>query len=160
VNKATVTSLANMSLLGWLGKNSRSASPIEHRPTRMVLGILGIRSISRFEEVETDWMAPILEAWGTPDAIVCPAEGDSSHAIQTWAHSKKIPVECCTADWIRQGRRAGVLRDSQIQRQATHLLLLQGPRSTKMITLAERLHKKGVPVVISERPGQAVKSPS
>jgi hypothetical protein len=164
-----------MSLLAWLGKDeietkalqtktkekkkARSPSPIS-KPTRMVLGVLGTRSIIRDEHLESQWMAPIQEAWGDPDLIILPAESDSSQAIQEWAIRREIPVHLCPADWARQGRKAGVLRDSLIQRQATHLLFLQGPRSTALAAVAARLHKKGVPVVISERPGEPVTLPS
>jgi hypothetical protein len=39
------------------------------------------------------------------------------------------------------------------------MLLLQGPRSNALSTLAGRLQRKGRPVVISERPGESVVAP-
>jgi hypothetical protein len=164
-----------MSLLGWLGKEAtaatttktpkkvspRSLSPLLDRyaaTPRVVLGVLGTRSNMRFEELEEQILAPILEAWGMPDELIIPAEGDSSQALQSWAIRKEVPVRLFTCDWIRNGKRAGLLRDSGIQREATHLVLLQGPRSNAMMTLAERLTRKGRNVVISERPHEPVKS--
>ncbi len=159
-----------MSLLGWLGKEEttkkvdpRSLSPVFKRPSapdRIVLGVLGTRSSMRYEEAEADLMGPITEAWGLPDELVVPAEGESSHVVQLWAKQKGIPVRLLACNWTTQGRRAGMLRDNQIQREATHLLLLQGPRSNALMQLAVRLERKGRPVVISERPGQPVKSVS
>jgi len=154
---------AGMSLLAWLGKSNsrihtRTPSPIR-KPVRMVLGVLGTRSIIRDEDLDSHWMGPIVEAWGTPDLIMLPAESDSSQAIQEWASIKEIPVQLCSADWAKQGRRAGILRDAQIQRQANHFLLLQGPRSNALTELAKKIHAKGRPVVISERPGMAVVLP-
>jgi len=105
-------------------------------------------------------MAPIVEAWGLPDEIILPAEGDSSQAIQIWADMKEIPVSRVGCEWVSQGRKAGMLRDARIQREATHLLLLQGPRSNALSTLAGRLQRRGRPVVISERPGLPVEAPS
>jgi hypothetical protein len=49
------------------------------------------------------------------------------------------------------------MRDALIQKEATHLLLLQGPRSNALSQMAARLKKKGRPVAISERPGLPVK---
>jgi hypothetical protein len=167
-----------MSLLGWLGKeipkvDPRSLSPTLKRGTtvtkenvaapvtvahdRIVLGVLGTRSNMRFEDVDTQLMAPILEAWGTPDEVLVPSDGDSSFAIQSWAQRREIPVCLVSADWKTQGRRAGLLRDARIQREATHIMLLQGPRSNAMTALGSRLARKGRPVVISERPGQGVR---
>lgn len=102
----------------------------------------------------------MVEAWGIPDELVLPAESDSTQMMMTWAKQKGVPVRLVTAEWKQQGARAGALRDGRIQRDATHLLLLQGPRSNALMTLGKRLERKGRPVVISERPGEPVKSPN
>jgi len=150
-----------MSLLGWLGATEhRSLSPVKlTRPARTVFGVLGTRSNVRLEDLESQILTPILEAWGTPDAILLPAEGDSSFALQAWAQVKEIPVQLVACDWVTQGRRAGLFRDAKIQREATHLILLQGPRSNSLTQLAQRLARKGRPVVLSERPGLPVSVP-
>ena len=93
-----------------------------------------------------------MEAW-SPDEIIIPAEGVSSYAIQRWAEGMKIPVRMISCDWAKQGRRAKALRDAEIQRESTHILLLQGPRSNALSAMAARLQRKGRPVAISERPG-------
>ena len=155
-----------MSLLGWLGSTNRvserSLSPIMKKVTqnRVVLGVLGIRSNIRCDELDINIIAPLVEAWGLPDEIILPSEGDSSQAIQSWAQLKNIPISLVGCDWVAQGRKAGMLRDARIQREATHLLLLQGPRSNALSGLAERLGRKGRPVVISERPGLPVTAPT
>ena len=158
-----------MSILGWLGKktepavaprpvNPRELSPVRRpTPDRTVLGVLGTRSSVRYADMEEQVLAPVLEAWGTPDELILPADGESSYVLQAWATRAGIPVRLVSADWVRNGRRAGALRDGIIQREATHFVLLQGPRSTALMTLAGRLHRKKRPVVISERPGEVVK---
>lgn len=152
-----------MSLLGWLGRPEplqRSPSPLLKYRTveRVVLGVLGTRSNIRVEDLEMNILAPVVEAWGLPDEILVPAEGDSSQALQSWATSKEIPVRLVTCDWAKQGKRAGAMRDARIQREATHLVMLQGPRSNALMQLATRLNRKGRHVVISERPSEPVKS--
>lgn len=151
-----------MSLTGWLGTSStrtiseRSLSPLlkQRTHTRIVLGVFGTRNNIRSEELDMNILAPLVAAWGNPDVILLPAEGDSSFAIESWAQLKGIPTNLVSCDWAAQGRRAGLLRDSRIQREATHFLLLQGPRSNALSTMAKRLHRKGHPVLISERPNQ------
>jgi hypothetical protein len=153
-----------MSLLGWLGKSSttRSLSPLLERPTRQtdhtVLGIIGTRSNVRYEDFEMNIIGPVIEAWGVPDELILPADSESTEIFQSWASRKGVPVRFVACDWVRQGKRAGMLRDARIQREATHLVLLQGPRSNTLSELAARLSRKGRPVVISERPTQPVKS--
>jgi len=163
-----------MSALGWLGKSGpptkeppavpmRSLSPLKHGhsdPDRTVLGVLGTRSNIRAEEFNEQILSPLVEAWGVPDEILAPADGESSYVIQAWATKQGIPVTLVACDWVKQGRRAAPLRDARIQREATHFLLLQGPRSNALGALAQRLDRKGRPVVISARPGQTVQTPA
>jgi hypothetical protein len=154
-----------MSLLGWLGATNarkvdpRSLSPVKPvSPERIVFGVLGARNSVRYEDIEIDVIQPILEKWGAPEEIILALDSDSGHIIHSWAESRGIPVRIITADWVKHGRRAGVLRDSCIQREASHLVLLQGPRSNALSQLASRLGRKGRNVVLSPRPGEPVKS--
>lgn len=151
-----------MSLLGWLGSttkvNARSLSPIlskadRAKTERLVRGVLGTRSNSRCDDLDTNILGPLITNWRLPDELLLPAEGDSSYALQSWADMKGIPVRLVSCDWATQGRRAAMMRDAQIQRDATHFLLLQGPRSSTLTALAGRLNRKGRPVLLSERPG-------
>ncbi len=159
---------------GWLGRSSTAAPPTHTparvdpralspvrpaRPDRIVFGVLGTRNKIRYEEFVEQILDPALEAWGLPEELLIPADGESAEVIQTWATHRRIPVARVIADWTRNGKRAGLLRDARIQREATHLILLQGPRSTALTALAGRLHRKGRPVVLSERPGEAVQIP-
>ena len=148
-----------MSFGCWLGSDEPLLKKLSC--DRIVLGVIGTRNRIRFsyDDFELHVLSPIVEAWGLPDEIVIPAEGDSSQAIQSWADLKNIPVRIMASDWAKHGRKAGILRDSFIQREATHLLLLQGPRSNALTTMARRLDRKGRPVVISERPGLPVSAP-
>jgi hypothetical protein len=154
-----------MSLLTWLGSDKkvspRSLSPIlkKTETKRTVLGVLGTRSNVRSEDLDREVLEPLTALWSLPDELVLPAEGDSSQALQAWAALHDIPVRLLASDWVTQGRRAGMLRDAKIQREATHFLLLQGPRSNALTALASKLERKGRPVLISERPCQPVKSP-
>jgi hypothetical protein len=151
----------------WLGspikKHERSLSPLLKKrsdPEKIVLGVLGTRSSISTEDLEVNILGPIIEAWGIPDEMILPSEGESSYAFQTWAGSRGIPVHLVCCDWIQQGRKAGILREARIQRDATHLVLLQGPRSNALMVTATRLARKGRNVVISERPGLAVAVPA
>jgi hypothetical protein len=152
----------------WLGssikKSERSLSPLlkrrDTKPEKIVLGVLGTRSSITMEDLETNILAPIIEAWGIPDELIVPSEGESSHALQNWGDSRDIPVHLVCCDWTQLGRKAGIFRDARIQRDATHLLMLQGPRSNALMVTATRLARKGRHVVISERPGLPVSVPS
>ena len=158
----------HMSLLGWLGKDAkavdpRSLSPLQSRVTtlqsRYALGVLGTRSKTTFDGLKAEIVDPILEAWGLPDELILPSEGDSSHILMTWAHQCGIPVRLIACDWSTHGRRAQMFRDAHIQQTASHLVLMQGPRSNAYSALATRLAKKGRMIALSERPGQLAAPP-
>lgn len=146
------------SLSPLIKRNATKSSTTIASSDGIVLGVLGTDGKASYEDVERDILAPVVEAWGLPDRIVLPAEGESSHCIQLWAQSHGIPVRLVACDWVKQGRKAGLQRNAHIQREATHLLLIQGPRSVALSTLATRLHRKGRPVVLRERPGQVVRA--
>jgi len=147
--------LGTMSLISWINPR-RSLSPIlktrsfEH----VVLGVIGTRSTT--SDLRESILPAIMEAW-SPDEIILPADGETSYAIHRWADSMCIPVRRIGCEWGRHGSKAGAMRDALIQKEATHLLLLQGPRSNALSQMAARLKKKGRPVAISERPGLPVK---
>ncbi len=162
-----MTDTSTNTLLGWLGKETapvkkvspRSLSPILRAvvPTRVVLGVIGTGGKTDVSTFYTDILAPMIEVWGTPDEILLPSEGETAHLLQAWAHKQEIPVRLVATDWSKHGRRAVSLRDACIQREATHFLLLQGPRSNALSALAARLHRKRRPVLIRERPGQSLR---
>ena len=165
-----------MSLLQWLGKDElvempplkpraprarprkQDKKPVE--PENIVLGVIGTRSTMGIEDFEMNIIQPIMEVWGRPAELLLPSEGESSHVAIQWAQKAGTPVRLYSCDWIKKGKVAGAVRNTNIQKDATHLIFLQGPRSNALMTTARRLHARGRPVVISERPGEVVKSVS
>jgi hypothetical protein len=149
----------------WLGRrpvvmDARALSPVRiaRRSDRIVFGVLGTRNKMSYEDFVEQILDPVIEAWGLPEEFLIPGDGESGEVIQAWAARNDIPVNRVAADWVRNGKRAGLLRDARIQREASHLILLQGPRSNAMTTLAGKLQRKGKPVALSERPGEAVRA--
>ena len=145
-------------------KTTRSLSPVYSSTyssryssnSRKVLGFLGKRSNIRYEDIEKQILEPIINDWGNPDEIILSNEGESSFAIQRWAQNNGISIQLIGCDWLAHGRRASMLRDAHIQRESTHLVMIQGPRSNAYSILAERLRQKGQKVAISKRPGLIV----
>jgi hypothetical protein len=180
MSASATASLAGGSLDGWLGRSKGPTDPVSARtpvkmdpralspvrmpgsapdPTRIVFGVLGTRNKMSYEDFVSQILDPTVEAWGLPAEIIAPADGESAEVLQAWATHRCIPICLVAADWTRNGKRAGMLRDSRIQRDASHLILLQGPRSNALTALAGRLQRKGRPVVLSERPGVSVAVP-
>ena len=109
----------------------------------LILGILGARNALTKQILQDEILTPILDDLGkNPVKILLPAEPLSSTYIECWATRQDIPVDLVKSDWIRNGRRAGVLRDACIEKEATAFLIFEGPKSRYYLDLAERIAKK------------------
>lgn len=108
-----------------------------------ILGILGARNAITKQIMQDEILIPILDDLKIkPLKILLPAEPLSSTYIECWAERQEIPVELIKSDWVREGRRAGVMRDLRIEKESTALLVFEGPRSRYYLDLAERIAKK------------------
>ena len=109
-----------------------------------VLGVLGARNALTKQIMQDEILIPILDDLGktTVKKIMLPAEPLSSTYIECYAARQGIQVDLVKSDWIRNGRRAGVLRDVAIEKEATAFLIFEGPKSRYYLDLAERIAKK------------------
>lgn len=112
--------------------------------TMICLGVLGKREDISKIEIHEKILHPLLETLGKmPDIIYVPSDGMTSALIGAWAERAEIKCETIHADFRKLGRRAFVLRDSQILKAATHLLLFEQPKSEYIVKLGIRELKKG-----------------
>jgi hypothetical protein len=129
--------------------NQRSLSP-PRIPTVITLGIIG--STQNIKEKDMwgtmDAIAEHLET--SPQRILVPSEGNSSVYIQSWADSKKIQYTLFECDWVRLGKRAAMMRDAAIQKEADYFLLVKSPKSKsdRLDKLGASLAKKGKTVFL------------
>jgi len=118
----------------------------------LILGVLGARNALTKQIMQDEILNPVLDDLGKkPTKILLPAEPLSSAYIECWANRQDITVDLMKSDWVRNGRRAGVLRDAYIEKESTALLIFEGPKSRYYLDLAERIAKKrgnSVPVYV------------
>ena len=115
-------------------------------PQPFVLGVLGSSNAKAWtmDLLVKSIIDPFTqEQERCPERILLPADGATSLLLETWAGKNKVEVKAYEADWVRLGRRARALRDAQILKEATHLLLFLGPRSDMYEKIAIREVKKG-----------------
>ena len=109
----------------------------------MFLGVLGSRSAITKQIMQNEILNPILDDIGKQiKKVILPDDTLSSTYIECWANRKDIEVELVKSDWTMNGKRAGVFRDLQIEKQSTVLLVFEGPRSRYYLDLAERIAKR------------------
>ena len=106
------------------------------------LGILG----GRQDLTQTD-MATLLdlvcEDDGLPMHLNLQQEGYTSIYAETWADSHGLGTKIFPASFVRDGRRATMLRDQAIIRDSTVFLVISGPRSDRPLRVATALAQKG-----------------
>ncbi len=108
-----------------------------------MLGILGARNALTKQIMQDEILIPVLDDLGNKiTKIMLPAEPLSSTYIECYATRNSIEVNLVKSDWIRNGRRAGVLRDAAIEKEATALLIFEGPKSRYYLDLAEKIAKR------------------
>ena len=108
-----------------------------------ILGVLGARNALTKQIMQSEILDPVLDDLAKkPTKILLPAEPLSSTFIECYATRNNIPVELIKSDWVRDGRRAGVMRDYRIEKESTVLLIFEGPKSRYYMDLAERIAKR------------------
>lgn len=117
----------------------------------IVVGVLGTHSTLTKDQAHDLILHPLLEVLGRlPDKLILPAESQSSAYISLWSERQGVDTHSVEADWRKLQRKAGILRDARIQKEATHLLVFVGPRSRSYEQTAIRQAKKGKRVFLIE----------
>ena len=111
-----------------------------------ILGVLGSSSAASW--TSQTLLEKVLEPIsGTleklPVKLLLPADGTTSLLLETWAGKNKVDSKVYSADWKVLGRRARAIRDSQIMKESSHLLIFLGGRSDYYEKIAIREVKKG-----------------
>ena len=120
------------------------------------LGVLGARNSITKQIIQDEILNPILNDLGKkPIRILAPSEPLSSTFIECWAQRQGIPMQLVKSDWIQNGRRAGILRDAEIEKECNTLLIFEGPKSRYYLDLAERIAKRrpGYQIYVVEAKG-------
>lgn len=115
----------------------------------IVLGILGIHTTITKQEIHEKILHPLMGVLKrVPDLIILPSEGTSSAYISIWSERHNVNTQSVAADWKVFQRKAGILRDARIQKEATHFLVFVGAKSKTYERTAIRLAKKGKRVFV------------
>jgi hypothetical protein len=108
------------------------------------LGVLGKREDISRTDFHERVLNPLMELIGkVPDVIYMSNDGSTSSFVSLWADKCGVRHETVMADWRRLGRRAVVMRDARIVKEATYLLLFEQPRSEYISKIGLRELKKG-----------------
>jgi len=108
-----------------------------------ILGILGARNSLTKQIIQDEILNPVLDDLNVkPSRVIIPSEPMSSTYIECWANRNGIPVNSVKSDWIKNGRRAGIIRDAYIEKESNALLIFEGPKSRYFLDLAERIAKR------------------
>lgn len=88
--------------------------------------IAGSRTITDPSEVD----AAMAECGWTPTVVICGCARGVDTLGMAWAEARGIPVERYPADWTAHGKAAGPIRNREMARNATALVLVWDGRSS------------------------------
>lgn len=117
----------------------------------IALGVIGSHNQISKEDIHEKVLHPLLSVLGRmPDKLLIPSDGQSSAYITLWAERGEVDTQCVEADWRRFQRKAAVLRDARILKEANHLVVFVGPKSRSYEQTGMREAKKGKRVFLVE----------
>lgn len=117
----------------------RSLSP-PHEVKPIILGVFGMHNKITEKTLILNILHPIVEELGRlPDKVLVPYEGSTSMFIQSWCDVRKVPYQVISADWKRNHKTAGIMRDARIQSECSHALVFLGQKSTRYEKYAEKM---------------------
>lgn len=113
----------------------------------IIAGSRGIRDLhSTAKRFATHLDAAIRNSGFTITTVI---SGGAAHGVdrlgKQWAKENRVPVEIYFADWKKHGKAAGVIRNTQMAKEAEALIYLwdgQSPGTRHMISEAKRLGLK------------------
>jgi hypothetical protein len=112
---------------------------------RMKLAIVGYRGFNDYDRFKRE-LVLFIEEYGEPLEIISGGAKGADSLAERYAREENLPVIVLKADWKSHGRRAGVLRNTDIIARATHALAFpsKNGKGTQDSTRKARQLKKPV----------------
>lgn len=76
------------------------------------------------------------------DTVIVGGARGADMAGERWAHFNDIPVEVFQADWDTHGKKAGMIRNAEMARNADALIALWDGKSRGTLDMIKRMAKK------------------
>lgn len=114
----------------------------------MIWAIVGARTMTD-KLLLAEGIAQALSEWGRPDKVISGgAEGADTMGI-SWARQEGIPTDkrSYRPDWRRLGKRAGLARNTDLVRDATHVLAFPSYAGSGTQDTIRKAKAKGIPVI-------------
>jgi hypothetical protein len=110
----------------------------------MRLVIAGSREFDDYHLLEAKLDA-ILSNSGMPDVVISGTARGADRLGERWAEARNITVERMPADWNKFGKRAGFLRNTEMAKTATHVVVFMVSGSRGAAMMADISQKRGLP---------------
>lgn len=84
------------------------------------------------------------EVGEVPQCVICGEASGIDALGKKWAIDNNIPVNSMPADWAQYGNAAGPIRNAQMAKEGTHLLLLWDGKSKGSKNMLSQAEKNGI----------------
>lgn len=117
------------------------------------LGIVGSRNYVDYPSFKKH-IDCALEIWNIPlkeiDYIVSGGARGADHLAELFAKEYNIATIVFKADWNTLGKKAGILRNTDIVNESTHMIAFPTKESIGTWDSVRKAQKKGIPLIIIE----------
>lgn len=107
------------------------------------LGIVGYRGFTNYEKF-SQLVDEYIEEIGTPEFIISGGAKGTDTMAEKYAQLHNIPTKIFKPDWDKHGKAAGIMRNTDIIQNSTHVIAFLSPKSigtVDSINKAKKLNK-------------------
>jgi hypothetical protein len=117
----------------------------------MHLGIVGSRNYVDYEAFKTH-IEETLKKWNVNvtniSSVVSGGAKGADSLAERWAKDNAIPTTVFKPDWNKLGKKAGILRNTDIVNESTHLVAFPTKDSIGTWDSIRKSTKKGIPTEV------------
>lgn len=92
------------------------------------LGIVGYRGYTNYEEF-SQHIDEYIKEIGKPDFIISGGARGADTMAEKYALEHQIPTKIFKPDWDKHGKAAGIMRNTDIIQNSTHVIAFLSPKS-------------------------------
>jgi hypothetical protein len=114
----------------------------------MKLALVGSRNYVNQKEFDEVVDAFVLKHGTLPEFVVFGGAKGADTLAEVWARKHKIPLKIFKPDWKAKGKAAGVLRNTDIVNECTHMIAFPAADGKGTQDSIKKAQAKNIPVEI------------
>ncbi|MBX9636012.1 MAG: DUF2493 domain-containing protein [Nitrosomonas sp.] len=114
----------------------------------MKLAIVGSRNFTNQKELDDIVDAFVLKHGMLPELVVSGGAKGADTLAHAWARKHNVSIKIFKPDWKTKGKAAGVLRNTDIVNECTHMIAFPSKDGKGTQDSIKKAQAKGIPIEI------------